>query len=182
MILPSATDDRLFWRGSGSRSGAFQRHQRRAWRKHGLSGLWSRRHGLVSDRGFGRAFYLGDCHAVQGDGEIVGTGIETTFEVEFRLSVAKGWKLSWPRGETKTYIFSVGNARPLDQALQHATTDMLNWLTTDYGLSINAASHLLGQVVRYDVGNVFDPAYTMVCSVSKEWLPAIGAGVVPPVV
>jgi amidase len=45
-------------------------------------------------------------------------------------------------------------------------------LTTDYGLSVHAASHLLGQVVRYDVGNVFDPAYTMVCSVPKEWLPA----------
>jgi acetamidase/formamidase len=104
----------------------------------------------------GALFYLGDCHAVQGDGEIVGTGIETTFEV--RLSVAKGRKLARPRGETKTHIFSVGNARPLDQALQHATTDMLKWLTTEYGLSLNAASHLLGQVVRYDVGNVFDPA------------------------
>jgi amidase len=48
---------------------------------------------------------------------------------------------------------------------------MLNWLTADYGLSLNAASHLLGQVVRYDVGNVFDPAYTMVCSVPKVRLP-----------
>ena len=26
-------------------------------------------------------FFLGDCHAVQGDGEIVGTGVETCFEV-----------------------------------------------------------------------------------------------------
>ncbi len=92
----------------------------------------------------GALFYLGDCHAVQGDGEVVGTGIETTFEVEFRLSVVKGRKLAWPRGETKTHIFSVGNARPLDQALQHATTDMLNWLTSDYGLSVNSASSPFG--------------------------------------
>jgi amidase len=121
----------------------------------------------------GALFALGDCHAVQGDGEIVGTGIETTFEVEVRLSVEKGRKLVWPRGETATDIFSVGNARPLDQALQHATTDMLNWLTTDYGLSVRAASHLMGQVVRYDVGNVFDPAYTMVCRIARKWLPAV---------
>ena len=120
----------------------------------------------------GALFSLGDCHAVQGDGEIVGTGIETTFEVEVRLSVEKGRGLVWPRGETATDIFSVGNARPLDQALQHATTDMLNWLTTEYGLSATAASHLMGQVVRYDVGNVFDPAYTMVCRIAKKWLPA----------
>jgi amidase len=118
----------------------------------------------------GALFFLGDCHAVQGDGEIVGTGIETSYEVEVRLTVEKGRKLVWPRGESADEIFSVGNARPLDQALQHATTDMLNWLTTDYGLSNVAASHLMGQVVRYEVGNVFDPAYTMVCKIAKKWL------------
>lgn len=119
----------------------------------------------------GALFFLGDCHAVQGDGEIVGTGIETSYEVEVRLTVEKARKLVWPRGENAEDIFSVGNARPLDQALQHATTDMLNWLTTDYGLSKTAASHLMGQVVRYDVGNVYDPAYTMVCRIAKKWLP-----------
>ncbi len=70
----------------------------------------------------GALFFLGDCHARQGDGEIVGTGIETCFEVELRLTVEKGRNLVWPRGENATDIFSVGNARPLDQALQHATT------------------------------------------------------------
>ncbi|CAM5762303.1 amidase [Labrys miyagiensis] len=122
----------------------------------------------------GALFALGDCHAVQGDGEIVGTGIETTFEVEIRLGVEKKRAIVWPRGETATDIFTAGNARPLDQALQHATTEMLNWLTSDYGLCVNAASHLMGQVVRYDVGNVFDPAYTMVCRIAKKWLPAKG--------
>ena len=120
----------------------------------------------------GALFFLGDCHAVQGDGEIVGTGIETSFEVEVRLTVEKGRKLVWPRAENAEDIFSVGNARPLDQALQHATNDMFNWLTSDYGLSKTAASHLMGQVVRYDVGNVYDPAYTMICRIPKKWLPS----------
>lgn len=118
----------------------------------------------------GALFFLGDCHAVQGDGEIVGTGIETTFEVTVRLSVEKKKTIVWPRGETADDIFTIGNARPLDQALQHATSEMLRWLGADYGLDKTAASHLLGQVVRYDVGNVFDPAYTMACRVSKRWL------------
>jgi acetamidase/formamidase len=118
----------------------------------------------------GALFFLGDCHAVQGDGEIVGTGIETTFEVTVRLTVEKKAVITWPRGETEDDIFTIGNARPLDQALQHATTEMLNWLASDYGLSKTAASHLLGQVVRYDIGNVFDPAYTMSCRVAKKWL------------
>ena len=119
----------------------------------------------------GALFFLGDCHATQGDGEIVGTGIETCFEVEVRLTVEKQRRIVWPRGENADDIFTVGNARPLDQALQHATTEMLHWLGEDYGLDLNAASHLLGQVVRYDVGNVFDPAYTMSCRVAKKWLP-----------
>jgi acetamidase/formamidase len=122
----------------------------------------------------GALFFLGDCHAIQGDGEIVGTGVETSYEIEFRLTVEKARLHVWPRGENAEAIFTVGNARPLDQALQHATTEMLRWLETDYGLDKIAASHLLGQVVRYEVGNVYDPAYTMVCKVEKRWLPPKG--------
>jgi acetamidase/formamidase len=77
----------------------------------------------------GPLLFLQDCLAIQGDGEIVGTGIETCFEVEVRLAIEKGRHLVWPRGESATDIFSLGNAGPLDQALQHAPTDMFKWLT-----------------------------------------------------
>jgi amidase len=117
----------------------------------------------------GALFYLGDGHACQGDGEIVGTGIETSFEMEVTFRVLKR-TITWPRGETAEDIFTVGNARPLDQALQHATTEMLRWLGDDYGLEPRAASHLMGQVVRYDVGNVFNPAFTVACRIAKRWL------------
>jgi acetamidase/formamidase len=118
----------------------------------------------------GALFYLGDCHATQGDGEIVGTGIETCFEVTFRLSIEKR-RINWPRCENKDHIFTVGNARPLEQALQHATTEMTLWLLEDHGLDIVASSNLLGQTVRYDIGNVFDPAFTVGCRIAKKWLP-----------
>lgn len=119
----------------------------------------------------GALFFVGDGHAIQGDGEIVGTGVETTFEIELRLSVVPGAGQTWPRGETEDCIFTLGNARPLDQALQHVTTEMYGWLQTGFGLSALAATHLMGQVVRYEVGNVFDPAYTMACLIEKRWLP-----------
>lgn len=117
----------------------------------------------------GALFFLGDCHALQGDGEIVGTGIETSFDVTVRLTVEKR-NIVWPRGETERDIFTIGNARPLDQALQHATTEMVRWLG-ELGFDITAASHLLGQAVRYDIGNVFDPAFTIACRLNKKWLP-----------
>jgi amidase len=119
----------------------------------------------------GALFSLGDGHALQGDGEIVGTGIETSMEVEFSVSVLKGRRCSWPRGENEDFVFTVGNARPLDQALQHATTEMLRWLQEDFSLDPLAANTLLGQCVEYEVGNVFDPAYTMVCKLAKHLLP-----------
>lgn len=118
----------------------------------------------------GALFHIGDGHATQGDGEIVGTGIEISFDVQFTCRVRKGKRIHWPRGENADYIFTVGNARPLDQATQHATTEMLRWLTEDFGYDLRAASTLMGQIVAYDLGNIFDPAYTMVCKMPKRWL------------
>jgi acetamidase/formamidase len=120
----------------------------------------------------GALLYLGDGHFCQGDGEIVGTGVETSFEVEFTVRVRKRRTIGWPRGETADAIFTIGNARPLDQALQHATTEMIAWLGTDHGLDAAAASHLMGQTVRYDIANVFNPAYSVACRMPKRWLPA----------
>ena len=120
----------------------------------------------------GALLFMGDGHAVQGDGEIVGTGIEVSFDVQFTVKLLKGKKINWPRAENDIYIMTAGNARPLDQALQHATTEMVRWLQEDFGLDARAAHILLGQCVEYDVGNVFDPAYTMVCKIKKQFLPA----------
>ena len=121
----------------------------------------------------GALFHLGDAHATQGAGEIVGTGIEISADVEFTVELQKGKTIGWPRGEDADWIFTCGNARPLDQALQHATTELARWLVADYGLDLRAASTLLGQCIEYEVGNVFDPAYTMVAKLHKSVLRAL---------
>ncbi len=118
----------------------------------------------------GALFCLGDVHAAQGDGEIAGTGIETSAEVEFVVRVLKGRAIGWPRGETTESIFTVGNARPLEQALQHATTEMLAWLEQDFGLDRVSAAHVMGMHVRYDIANVFNPAFSVACRLQKPAL------------
>jgi amidase len=85
--------------------------------------------------------------------------------------VVKGKRIAWPRAEDDEFVMAAGNARPLDQALQHATTELMRLLRDDYGLDLRASSALLGQLIRYDVGNVYDPAYTMVAKVPKRHLP-----------
>lgn len=119
----------------------------------------------------GALLHVGDGHALQGDGEIVGTGIEVSFDVELTVRVLKGKRSEWPRAEDDDYVMAVGNARPLDWALQQATTELMRLLEQDYGLDYRAGSVLLGQCIRYDVGNVFDPAYTIVAKVEKRLLP-----------
>ena len=118
----------------------------------------------------GALFFLGDGHAVQGCGEVCGTGIEISFDVQVTLSVLKGTTARWPRAETASHILTLGNARPLDQALQHATSEMARWLQQDYGLDQTGAHTLMGQCIEYEIGNVFDPAYTIVCKLSKSLL------------
>ncbi|MGI4790981.1 MAG: acetamidase/formamidase family protein [Janthinobacterium lividum] len=128
----------------------------------------------------GALFFIGDGHALQGCGEICGTGIEISFDVEVTLSVVKNKTIQWPRGETSTHILTLGNARPLDQALQHATSEMARWLQEDYGLDWMGAHTLMGQCVEYEVANVFDPAFTMVCKMSKALLGTLPPGVETP--
>ncbi|MBU6335101.1 MAG: acetamidase/formamidase family protein [Chloroflexi bacterium] len=118
----------------------------------------------------GALFFLGDGHAAQGDGEIVGTGIEVSLDVRFTVRLIAGQTIGWPRGEHAEAIFTVGNARPLDQCVQHATSEMLAWLTSEYRLTPLEACMLLGQAARYDLGNIFDPAYTMVCRLARTAL------------
>ena len=119
----------------------------------------------------GALFFVGDAHALQGDGEIVGTGIEVSADVEFTLEVRKEKRISWPRAENDEFVLAVGNARPLDEALQHATAELMRLLAEDHGLDSRASSALLGQCIRYEIGNVFDPAYTVVAKVAKALLP-----------
>jgi acetamidase/formamidase len=115
----------------------------------------------------GGLFFAGDGHAAQGDGEIAGSGIEISMNLEFTVRLRRKYVIGWPRAETTEYILTVGNARPLDQAVQHATSEMFRWLQADFGLDGLASSLLLGQCAEYDLGNMYSPAYTMVCKVPK---------------
>jgi len=119
----------------------------------------------------GALVFVGDGHAVQGAGELAGTGVETSMDVTVEMGLVKGSSIRWPRGEDAAHLFTLGNARPLDQAAQHAVTEMVRWLTHEHGLSFEAASVLVGQAADLEVGNMFDPAYTVVCRLAKDLLP-----------
>ena len=121
----------------------------------------------------GALLFIGDGHALQGDGESTGTGIETSLDVELTVEVRKKAPLAGPRVENNEYIISIGSqpefSSSLDRGLQMATTDMVRWLVDEYGLEPWAAHLLIGYQGRYDVVTV---AGSMALKVPKRYLPA----------
>ena len=119
----------------------------------------------------GALLFIGDGHARQGEGEVVGTGLETSMDVEFTVDLIKKKAAGWPRLESDTHMMTAGSARPLLQAPQHATTEMLRWLVADYGFSERGASAFMGQALEYEIANVVDPNFTVVAKIRKGLLP-----------
>ncbi len=117
----------------------------------------------------GALFFIGDGHLVQGCGEIGGTGVESAIAVTCHITKASMKSITWPRAEDSMYIYAVGNARPLDQALQHATSE-LHRMLIECGADATTAAVLMSQAVEYDIGNVFDPAFTVACKIKKSHL------------
>lgn len=118
----------------------------------------------------GALLFLGDGHARQGEAEVVGTGLETSMDVEFTVDLVKNKAIGWPRLENTDYVMVLGSSRSLIEAFQHATTEMLQWLMTDYAYDERTASMLMGQVVEYEISNIVDPAFTVVAKIRKSFL------------
>src|SRR5579883_1386736 len=118
----------------------------------------------------GALFFLGDGHARQGDGEVLGNAIETSLDAEFSVDLIKHKRIEWPRLENQDSIMALGSSRALNEALQHATTELMRWLMEGYGFDERGASLLLGQAMEYEVSNVVDPEFTIVAKMRKQYL------------
>ena len=119
----------------------------------------------------GALLYIGDGHAVQGDGEVAGTAVEVPLRVRLQVDVIKRRTIAWPRFENDTAIFAAGAYRPLDDALSIAFTDLVKWIHTDFGLSDVDAYELLSKVARIHLAEMVDPNYVVVAFVEKRFLP-----------
>ncbi len=119
----------------------------------------------------GAYFYFGDGHALQGDAELCGSGLETTMEVTFQFDLIKGRKIAWPRIETSEFIMTIGSVRPLSDALRIAAVEMVEWLEADYKLDRWDAYQTVSQLAQIRVANMVDPNYAVVVKIPKRYLP-----------
>jgi len=70
---------------------------------------------------------VGDGHAVQGDGEVCLTALETCLKGRFQLVLHKQ-SLNFPRAITPTHYIAMGMNLDLDDAAQQALRNMIAWL------------------------------------------------------
>ncbi len=118
----------------------------------------------------GALFYFGDFHALQGDGEIAGSGLESTADVTFQFDVIKGKRIRWPRIENDQYLMVAGSVRPTLDALRIAYVELIEWLVDDYGFDKMEAYQIVSQAGVVRVANVVDPNHTIVAKFPKSVL------------
>jgi amidase len=120
----------------------------------------------------GTHLFMGDCHAIQGDGECNGMGaIEIAATLTVKVSVEKASpRLNHPRIETPTHIGTLGCARPLEDAMRIAFEEMVYWMEDDWKIPAAEGYMLLGQIAEARCTQVVNPKYTYICKVDKSVL------------
>ena len=104
----------------------------------------------------GAKLALGDVHAIMGDGEICGTGVEIRAEVEMKLEICENWQISNPVVKTKESYFFLGSAKTVEEAIQIAAEESVKFIqkrnniswTEAYMMASIATDLLFSQVVN----------------------------------
>ena len=120
----------------------------------------------------GALLHIGDVHAIQGDGELCGSGgvecrAHVTLQVELLKSIPRR---ECVRLENDKYIMSVCCGRSTDEMFYKATADMLDWLKTEYGFSREEAYMLMAQVMEARATQFVNPTRTYICKMPKAYL------------
>ena len=105
----------------------------------------------------GALIYTGDSHAVQGDGEICLTALETRMQ-ELRIQVVlhKQKNFAWPVAETPTHWITLGLDKDLNVAMTLAARNAINFLATRADLTKLDAYALCSIAISFRVTQVVD--------------------------
>lgn len=115
----------------------------------------------------GALLSFGDGHALQGEGEITGQGLETSLDVTLTVELVKGRSLGQPWSEDAQFVMVSGVDNTLDEALKMATSGLARWVKERYDLDDSEIASLLGASVAYDIAEVVDPRPHVVARISK---------------
>jgi acetamidase/formamidase len=99
---------------------------------------------------------VGDGHALQGDGEVTITALETSLRGTVQIFVRKGKQIRWPRAETPSHFITMGLHSDLNEAARIATREMIDFLVSEKGMSRDEAYLLCSLAVDLRVTQLVD--------------------------
>lgn len=105
----------------------------------------------------GALIYTGDSHAVQGDGEISLTALETRMkELRIQVILHKQKNLAWPVAETASHWIIIGLDKDLNAAMTLAARNAIKFLAAKAKISELDAYALCSIAVSFRVTQVVD--------------------------
>jgi acetamidase/formamidase len=105
----------------------------------------------------GALIYTGDSHAVQGDGEISLTALETAMqEVLIQVVLHKQKNFQWPVAETATHWITLGLDKDLNTAMALAARNAIDFLSSRAQLTPHDAYALCSIAASFRVTQVVD--------------------------
>jgi acetamidase/formamidase len=116
----------------------------------------------------GALLSIGDGHAMQGDGEVTGTALETSLRGTFEVRVIKGARLKWPRAETPTHYIAMGLSEDLDEATRLAVREMVDFLMVEKKLSKDDAYMLCSLSADLHVTQAVDATKGVHVTIAKS--------------
>jgi acetamidase/formamidase len=119
----------------------------------------------------GALFSAGDGHALQGDGEVCLTAIETALSGTLEFVVRKDMKLTLPRAEKPDAWITMGFDEDLDDAVKQALRDMIKLIGELSGLSPQDAYTLSSIAADLRVTQTVDGNKGIHCVLAKTKLP-----------
>jgi len=117
----------------------------------------------------GAKIFTGDSHALQGDGEVNLTALETGMR-EVRVQVQRheraGWQ--WPFAENDTHWIAMGMHRDLTEAFRIALRNTIDFLSGRAGLNRHDAYGLASMAVHFRITQVVDVNQGVHAMIPKE--------------
>lgn len=105
----------------------------------------------------GALIFTGDSHAVQGDGEICLTALETRMkEMRIQVLLHKQKNFAWPIAETSTHWIMLGLDKDLNNAMQLAARNAIKFVSSQAKISDLDAYGLCSIAVSFRVTQVVD--------------------------
>ncbi len=116
----------------------------------------------------GALFSTGDGHAAQGDGEVCGTAIETALTGVFDFIVRKDISSKLPFAESPTHYITMGLHTDLDDAVEQALSQMVDFIASRIGISRAEAYQFASFVVDLHITQTVNNVKGVHAMIAKE--------------